>query len=52
MNAPKYRRIAAKLALKYGIHLTRSKEFNDLDAGAQTKVRHEVFKIVKNKEII
>jgi hypothetical protein len=33
MNAPKYRRIAAKLALKHGIHLTRSKEFNDLDAG-------------------
>lgn len=51
MNAPKYRRIATRLALNYAIYLTLSKEFNDLDPAEQTKVRNEVYKIVKNQEI-
>lgn len=47
----KYTRMAAELGLKYGIRLSRSKEFNALEPYEQTKVRNYAFKILQNATI-
>lgn len=43
--------MAAELALKYGIHLSRSKEFNDLEPYEKSTVRNHAFKILGNATI-
>jgi len=43
--------MAAELALKYGIHLSRSNEFNDLEPYEQSTVRNHAFKILGNATI-
>ena len=51
MRHSKYTRMAAELVHKYGFHLSRSKEFNDLEPYEQATVRNHAFKILRNATI-
>ncbi len=51
MRHTKYKRMAAEIVLKHGIHLSRSKEFNELLPYEQSAVRNEAFKILNNATI-
>jgi hypothetical protein len=44
--------MATRLSTQYGIHLTRSGSFNNLGELQQRRVRHKVYSLISNTDIL
>jgi hypothetical protein len=52
MNSQEIKNLAIEMSSRYGINLTKSKDFSNLMPRFQREVRYEVYKLIGNKSSI